>query len=85
MAKKQKQEKDYCPLCSGVLEDQTVTHEGRDAEGHLYAFENVPARVCDQCGEIWLPATTVELLDKAMTQAKPKKTIATPVFDLAVR
>lgn len=85
MSKKQKQEKEYCPLCEGVLEDQVITHEGRDAEGHLYVFENVPARVCDQCGEVWLPAATVDLLDEAIAKAKPRKTIKTPVYDLAVR
>lgn len=74
---------DLCPLCGGAIEAQMITHEERDGQGIFYIFENVPARCCSQCGEIWLPASTVKLLDQALAHAKPLKVIKTPVFDLA--
>ncbi|MBI1744939.1 type II toxin-antitoxin system MqsA family antitoxin [Candidatus Acetothermia bacterium] len=85
MKKKHTRQNEYCPLCGGLIEDRTIVHEERDAQGHLYIFENVPARVCDQCGEVWLPAATIDLLDEVIAKAKPKKTVETPVYDLAAQ
>lgn len=83
MPKKHVQPSDLCPLCNGVIEEKTITHEERDAQGIFYIFENVPARICTQCGEVWLPASTIKLLDHAIAKAKPRRVIQTPVFDLA--
>jgi YgiT-type zinc finger domain-containing protein len=41
----------------------TSTHEER-REGHLYLFENVPAKVCTKCGEIWIEETTLQAIDR---------------------
>jgi len=82
---KKRPQLDPCPLCGGIIEAQMITHEERDAQGIFYIFENVPARRCAQCGEVWLPAKTIKLLDQALTHTKPLKVIKTPVFDLAIQ
>ena len=39
-----------CSFCDGELEERLVQH-GYRWEGKLFVFEDVPARVCRQCGE----------------------------------
>ena len=39
-----------CSFCDSELEERLVQHEYR-WEGNLFVFEDVPARVCRQCGE----------------------------------
>jgi YgiT-type zinc finger domain-containing protein len=72
-----------CAQCGGALERQTITHTqlwGND----LYEFENVPALVCRQCGEVWLEAGVSQLIDKIVQQQpQPKRYHQVPVFSLA--
>jgi YgiT-type zinc finger domain-containing protein len=72
-----------CSLCGGTLEHKTITHQqpwGAD----LYEFENVPALVCRQCGEVWLDAEVGQLIDRIIqTHPDPKKYHQVPVFSLA--
>ena len=42
-----------CAICGGQLKDTTITHAERRGS-QLYLFQNVPAQVCTQCGEIGL-------------------------------
>ena len=54
-------------------------------DGKFYIIENVPARVCEETGEQFFSPETVERLQKTIWgQAKPKKTIETPVYEFAV-
>ena len=47
-----------CSYCDGELEKRTVQYEYR-WEGKLFVFEDVPARVCRQCGEKYFDAQSV--------------------------
>ena len=72
-----------CAHCRGSLERQTVTHQQPWGE-ELYEFENVPALVCRQCGEVWLEAEVGQLIDKIIQHhPQPKKYRQAPVFSLA--
>jgi len=72
-----------CAQCGGTLERQIVTHTQPWGE-ELYEFENVPALVCRQCGEVWLEAGVGQLIDKIIQQQpRPKKYRQVPVFSLA--
>jgi YgiT-type zinc finger domain-containing protein len=72
-----------CAHCGGSLERQTVTHQQPWGE-ELYEFENVPALVCRQCGEVWLEAEVGQLIDKIIQHhPQPKKYRQAPVFSLA--
>ena len=47
-------------------------------------FEDVPAWVCKQCGEIWLSAQAAKTLDERMaSELKPQRYISVPVFAFA--
>ena len=50
-------------------------------EGKLFVFEDVPARVCRQCGEKYFDASVVKAMERAVLgQLKPKRTLQVPVF-----
>ena len=41
----------HCAICGGTQVSTTITHHARPG-ATIYVFENVPAYVCDQCGEV---------------------------------
>ena len=71
-----------CPSCSGRFEERTVTHRQPWGE-ELYEFENVPALVCTQCGEVWLSADVGQLIEAVIKRhPQPKRYHQVPVFSL---
>ncbi len=71
-----------CAQCGGTLESRTITHTQPWGD-ELYEFENVPALVCRQCGEVWLQEHVVQLVDQVIQkQLQPKKYHKVPVFSL---
>ena len=72
-----------CGECGGTLEKKTITHI-QPWGGELYRFEEVPASVCVQCGQVWLSAEVSQLMDDIIHKhPKPKKYQMVPVFSLA--
>jgi YgiT-type zinc finger domain-containing protein len=70
-----------CVFCGGETEYKEVTfiYEGED---NYIVVKNVPAEVCERCGErMYTPEITEELLKFAQYRFKPTKTIQIPVFD----
>ena len=73
-----------CAQCGGSLERKTITHQQPWGD-ELYEFENVPALICRQCGEVWLSAEVTQMMDAIIKQQpQPKKYHQVPVFDLAL-
>lgn len=69
-----------CSFCDGDLEEQRVQYEYR-WEGKLFVFEDVPARVCRQCGEKHFDARVVKAMEQAvLKQLEPKRILRVPVF-----
>ena len=68
-----------CPQCGGTFEAKSITHQQTWGE-ELYEFENVPALVCAQCGEVWLGAEVAQLIQ---APPQPKRYHQVPVFSLA--
>ena len=59
----------------------TYTHPWGD---ELYRFENVPALVCTQSGEVWFTAEVARLMDEIIRKRrKPKKFHKVPVYSLS--
>jgi len=56
-----------CSFCSGELEEQLVQHEHR-WKGALFIFEEVPVRVCVQCGERYFDVRVVKAMESTVTQ-----------------
>jgi len=72
-----------CDICGGTrirsLLGYSIFFNGKPV-----IIENVPADVCQQCGEQYFDPATVKMLQKVVwSKRKPKRTIKTPVYDLA--
>lgn len=72
----------HCDRCGGSLERQSITHQ-QPWGAEVYEFENVPALVCRQCGEVWLEAETAQLIESIIRhKPTPKRYHQVPVFSL---
>ena len=72
-----------CDLCGGRVEKKFISYN-LFYEGHWIIVENVPAKVCQQCGEKLFEPKVVEQLQKIIwNKGQPQKKIKTPVFDFA--
>lgn len=66
-------------FCGGGVCEALVELDYR-YRGTLYIFREVPAGVCQQCGEQYLQAQTAKVLEQAMqSQHAWSETIAVPV------
>jgi len=72
--------KETCDYCGGTLFPKIANIEFR-VKGELLVIENVPAEVCNRCGEKYLSAEADAGIERLL-KSKPKveKTIAVPVF-----
>jgi YgiT-type zinc finger domain-containing protein len=71
-----------CYFCGGPTARQSVTAEHWWG-GELALFAHVPADVCQQCGERYVDATTVETLDRRRQERAAQQTLAVPLCDFA--
>jgi YgiT-type zinc finger domain-containing protein len=72
-----------CSLCGGEVVAKLIQYEYR-WKGKLFVFEDVPAGVCQQCGEVYFTAETVKAMEKTvLKELKPKRVIQVPVFSYA--
>ena len=72
-----------CDVCRAAVTEAKVTFTA-ELNGKLLVVENVPAKVCGQCGERLFSADTVERLQKTVwEQNTPVRIVETPVFDFA--
>ncbi|MEK7561046.1 MAG: type II toxin-antitoxin system MqsA family antitoxin [Patescibacteria group bacterium] len=69
-----------CAVCGGALRETTITHEERRGD-RLYLFQNVPAKVCVKCGEIWIDENTFQQMDRLIKEDVPVRTVETPVYN----
>jgi YgiT-type zinc finger domain-containing protein len=58
-----------CQACGGSLALEKVNLEDYQG-GKLYMMENVPAYVCQECGEIWVPEPLLQEFEKMIDTAK---------------
>ncbi len=62
-------EPDACEACGGSLALEKVNLEDYQG-GKLYMMENVPAYVCQECGELWIPEPIMNEFQKMIQTAK---------------
>lgn len=67
-----------CSFCQGEVKEERVELDYR-YKGRLYVFQNVPAGVCQQCGEKYLTAGIAKKIEKRIQEEKWAKTISVPV------
>ncbi|WAM37147.1 type II toxin-antitoxin system MqsA family antitoxin [Caldicellulosiruptor acetigenus] len=62
-----------CPLCGGELREGRVNHVV-DIEGRTIIVKNVPALVCEQCGESYIEDEVAIKLEKIVNKLLENKT-----------
>ena len=68
-----------CSFCGGEVNGDRVELDYR-YKGKLYIFKDVPAGVCQQCGEKYLTAEVAkEIEHRIRTKEKWDKTVSIPV------
>ena len=72
----------YCAVCGGELKATTITHEEK-RDSQIYLFQNVPAKVCTACGEIWIDEEVMQQIDQLIETGVPVRKVETPVYDFA--
>lgn len=74
---------DVCNVCHGRLTKQRMSYT-QWYEGRLLVIENVPAWVCEQCGETYFDPDVVEQVQSLIwSGAEPVRVVETPVYDLS--
>jgi len=69
-----------CAVCGGELKATTITHEEKRGSD-IYLFQNVPAKVCAACGEIWIDEEVLQQIDRLIETGVPVRKVETPVYD----
>ncbi len=73
-----------CYCCQGEMKEELTTfiHE---QEGQIWVIRNVPAFVCQRCGEKeYTPEITRKILELVRGSASPVETVQVPIYDLAL-
>jgi len=71
-----------CDYCQGKTKARRVKKH-HDYKKRLYIVENVTAEVCQECGERYFHATTLDAIDRMLDgKHKVKKTLKVEVVSL---
>ena len=74
---------DYCHSELPLSEKRVTVYRKR--HGQVYVLENVPARVCQTCGERYFAADVVQAMEKLMSEpAAQTRTMTVPIIASAV-
>jgi len=70
-----------CHVCGSEESHQALVNEIFQINGRFYLVEQIPATVCDRCGEeIFSRETTERIRVMLHSEAKPVKSISVDVF-----
>ena len=61
-----------CQACGGLLSLEEVNLEDYQG-GKLYMMEKVPAFICQECGEVWVPDFIMKEFEKMIVTAKANR------------
>lgn len=74
-----------CHFCGGQVSEQKITVDYRWGEELITVIKNVPAGVCEVCGEKYFKAAVIKAMEKtAQSRSKPKAVLQIPVRELKV-
>lgn len=71
----------FCPSCGGPIKAGEVTHRTPGSDSSYNIFENVPALVCQGCGEYFLSSDVIKALEHLFETSKPVKQVVTSFFN----
>ena len=71
-----------CPLCGGEFKKEKIDYEKHWGK-KIYSFKNVPAFVCESCGDILISAEAAKAIEDIIKkEEKPEEYIEVPVYSL---
>ena len=74
-----------CHFCGGEVLEKRVTVDYRWGEELVAIIENVPAGVCQACGEQYFKAAVIKEMERlACSEEKPKDVLQIPLRELTV-
>jgi YgiT-type zinc finger domain-containing protein len=74
-----------CHFCGRKVAERQITVDYRWGDKLLTVIKNVPAGVCEVCGEQYFKSDVVKAMEKAARSKKrPRETLKIPVRDLKV-
>jgi len=74
-----------CHFCGGKVAEQRVVVDYRWGQELVAIIEDVPAGVCDTCGERYFKAEVVKAMEgTARSRSRARRTIEVPVRQLKV-
>ena len=68
-----------CSYCGGQVKEAKVKVDFMRAE-NFYLFENVPAGVCQQCGEKYFTASVAKRMDASIRRNRWKRFAKIPIM-----
>jgi YgiT-type zinc finger domain-containing protein len=71
-----------CAPCGWKCEATTITHAVKRGT-HIYLFQNVPAKICGECREIWIDEEVLQQIDQLIETGVPVRKVETPVYDFS--
>jgi len=71
-----------CHICGGAAARSEFVSEVFAIEGRRVLVENIPAQVCERCGEAAFSRETTERIRQLVHGAQPDKTVPLEVFAL---
>ena len=74
-----------CHFCGGAVTEKKITVDYRWGETMVTVIKNVPAGVCQNCGEQYFKAAIVKAMERVVrSKRKPKEILKVPVRELRV-
>ena len=74
-----------CHFCGGKVSERKITADYRGGDDLMAIIKNVPAGVCEACGEQYFKAPIVKAMERvAHSNKKPKEMRTVPVRELQV-
>ena len=74
-----------CHFCGGTVAEKKITVDYRWGATMVTVIKNVPAGVCQICGEQYFKAPIVKAMERvARSKKKPKEILKVPVRELKV-
>jgi len=74
-----------CHFCGGEVLEKRITVDYRWGDELIAVIKNVPAGVCQVCGEQYFKADIVKEMERLVhSKKKPKKIIQVPLRELTV-
>ena len=74
-----------CHFCGGDVSERKITIDYRWGEELVAVIKNVPAGVCEVCGEQYFKASIAKAMERlARSREKPRETLKVPVRELKV-